>query len=169
MPVFAPPGMPLLASYRFTASSGTSNVLNIPACEILDIRFNIVGYSGGGGIASLRFNGDTTIGNYSSSYSPLTSTTKTNTLGTFGGAKLGQNSVTVQRSGQVTIYNVSGTSHLWTCVSTTHAATSGAPVTSIGSGVWTSSGQITSVQLIVDTGGITMPAGTSLAIYGQNP
>ena len=123
----------------------------------------------GGAIASLRFNGDTTTGNYSSSYSPLTSTTKTNTLGTFAGAKLGQNGVTGRRSGQVTIYNVSGTMHPWTCVSTTEAAANTQPVTSVGSGVWTGSGQITSIQLIVDTNGITMPAGTGLVIYGQNP
>lgn len=170
MLVPGPRGFELLATHKFTAASATSPVLTIPAREMLQIQFNIEGYSGSA-IASLRFNGDTTVGNYSSSYSVLTSTTLTNTLGTFAGFKLGQNAVTAQRSGLVTIKNFLSTSHGITCQSQTHAAATAAPVSSVGSGVYVTAAaaQITSVQLILDTGSITMPAGTSLAIFGCNP
>lgn len=172
MPAIGPGGLPLLASQVFTAAAQTSNVLTIPACNILQIQFNIEGYSGSA-IASLRFNGDTTAGNYSSSYTSFSTAAPaapTNVLGTFAGFKLGQNAVTAQRSGLVTIKNNSSTSHGITCQSQTHAAANTAPVTSLGSGVYVtaSAAQITSVQLIVDTASITMPAGTSLYVFGMN-
>jgi hypothetical protein len=170
MPFIEQGGMDLLGSHKYTSSVSSSPVISIPPMEMLQIQFNVEGYGSGGGIASLRFNADSTAGNYSSSYSVLTSTTLTNTLGTFAGFKLGQNSVTVQRSGLVTIKNFLSTSHGITCQSQTHAAATSAPVSSVGAGMYVTGGatQITSVQLIVDTG-VTMPAGTSFAIFGCNP
>jgi hypothetical protein len=173
MPPIGWESLPLLGSYKFPSSLANSPVLTIPPAELLQIQFNIEGYSGSA-IASLRFNGDTTVGNYSSSYTTFSTAapaTPVNTLGTFGGFKLGGNAVTVQRSGLVTIKNNSSTSHGITCQSQTHAAANAAPVSSFGSGIFITSGaaQITSVQLILDTGSITMPAGTSLAIFGMNP
>jgi hypothetical protein len=169
-PLLVPPGMLRLGAVRFTASAQSSAILTIPPYEILTVYFNITGYSGSA-IASLRFNNDSTASRYSSSYSPLTSTTKTNTLGTFAGAKLGQNAVTVERSGQIIIYNYLDTTHIWICTSTTQASATSAPVTSVGSGNYVSSSaaQITQIQMITDTSGITMPAGTGFVVYGDTP
>jgi hypothetical protein len=173
-PVAAPAAsaaMSRLGSTRFSGSSQTSSVVTIPSgWEVLNIYFNVTGYSGSG-IASLRFNGDSTASHYSSSYFIGTSTTKTNSLATFAGAKLGQNAVTVERNGQIVIYNLNDTNHLWVCTSTTQASASTAPVTSCGSGNWvsTSATYITSIQMVVDTSGITMPAGTGFVVYGDTP
>lgn len=173
MPAVGWESLPLLATAKFTSSLANSAVLTIPACDLLQVQFNVEGYSGSA-IASLRFNGDTTITAYSSSYTTFSTaapSTPVNTNGTFGGFKLGGNAVTVQRSGLVTIKNNNSTSHGITCQSQTHAATAGPPVSSWGSGMYItgSAAQITSVQLIIDTGSITMPAGTSLAIFGMTP
>ena len=157
-----------LGSYRFTGDLTQSPVLTFPAMEMLQVQFNITGYSANA-IASLRFNGDTAVGNYNSSYSTLTSTTLTNTLGTQSMFRLGQNGVRNQRSGLVTIYNYSGSAHPITCQSITQSAGTTAPVLSIGGGNWNGTGQITSMQLITDVSGTTMPAGTSFAIIGLNP
>jgi hypothetical protein len=173
MPAIGWEALPLLASYRFASSLANSPVLTVPAVDLLQVQFNVEGYSGSA-IASLRFNGSTTITEYSSSYTTFSTAAPgvpVNTSGTFGGFKLGGNAVTVQRSGLVTIKNNNSTSHGITCQSQTHASTAGPPVSSFGSGMYISgsANQITTIQLIIDTGSITMPAGTSLAIFGMTP
>lgn len=171
MPAIGWESLPLLASYRFGSAAASSSVLTIPACELLQIQFNIESYSGGGGIAALRFNGSTTITEYSSEYITWSTAapTVTNVLGTFGGFKLGANSVTVQRSGFLTIKNAVGsTSHLITCQSLTHAAATAASVQSAGGGKFTGAGQITSVQMLVDTA-VNLGASSSFAVFGMNP
>lgn len=169
MPAITWEALPLLARTQFSGAS--SAVLTIPAVELLQIQFNIEGYSGGGGIAMFRFNGDTTVTNYSSEYITWSTAAPTvvNVLGTVGGFKTGANSVTVQRSGFMTIKNTAGsTSHLITCASLTHAGATTASVQSSGGGKYVASGQITSIQMLVDTG-VNLSAGTSFAVYGMTP
>jgi hypothetical protein len=165
------PQMVLLGSYEFPSAAATSPVLTIPACDLLQIQFNIEGYSGGGGIAAFRFNGDTTVTNYATEYLTWSTAAPTvaNVLGTFGGFKTGANSVTVARSGFLTIKNFSSTSHLITCQSITHnGAGTVADTQSTGGGKFLGSGQITSVQMIVDTA-VNVLTGTSFAVFGFNP
>jgi hypothetical protein len=175
MPVSTPPlvGMDKIANFRFGSSLTTSGVLTFAAYELLQVQFNIEGYSGSA-IASLRFNGDTTVTNYASEYLTWSTAAPTvsNVLGTFGGFKLGANGVTVQRSGLLTIKNNSSVSHLITCASLTHGGGgTSVDVQSSGGGKYVTgtAGQITSIELITDVNGITMPAGTSLAVFGYNP
>jgi hypothetical protein len=164
--------MPELLSYRFTSSLSASPVFTIPPCELLQIQFNIEGYSGSG-IAAFRFNGDTTAGNYASEYLTWSTAapTVTNFLGTFAGFKLGANAVTVARSGFLTIKNYASASHLITCQSLTYGGGgTTADVQSMGGGKYTGAAQITQVQLLLDpVGSVTMPAGTSFAVFGTNP
>lgn len=172
MPAIAWEALPLLGMYRFGSAAATSSVITIPAVELLQIQFNIEGYGSGGGIAAFRFNADSTAANYASEYITWSTAAPTvvNALATFAGFKTGANSVTVQRSGLMTIKNNSSTSHLITCQSLTHAAASAASVQSTGGGKYVTGGaaQITSVQMLVDTG-VTLSAGTSFAIFGMTP
>lgn len=164
-------GMPELASYKFPANATTSAVLTIPACEMLQIQFNITGYTGTA-IASLRFNGDSATTNYNGGYinastaAPGTPTSQ----GAVGMFKLGANAVLGQRSGLVTIYNYLGTAHLITSQSVTVSTGATVPVISVGGGNYNSSTstQITSVQMVVDTSA-SVTTGTSFVIFGMNP
>lgn len=172
MPAVAWEALPLLGMYKFGTAAASSSVITIPAVDLLQIQFNIEGYSGGGGIAMFKFNADATAANYSSEYITWSTAapTVTNVLGTVAGFKTGANSVTVQRSGLMTIKNNSSTSHIITCQSLTHAAASAASVQSTGGGKYITAGaaQITSVQMLVDTA-VNLSAGTSFAIFGMTP
>jgi hypothetical protein len=166
------PGMPELLSYRFASALTQSPVFTIPACELLQIQFNIEGYSGSG-IAAFRFNGDATAGNYASEYLTWSTAAPTvsNILGTFAGFRTGANAVTVARSGFLTTKNYPSSSHLITCQSlTSGGGGTAADTQSIGGGKYTGAAQITSILLVIDpSGSITMPAGTSFAVFGTNP
>ena len=166
------PGFDVVASYRFGSSLSNSPVISFGAYEMLQIQFNIEGYSGSG-IAAFRFNGDATAGNYASEYLTWSTAapTVTNFLGSFAGFKTGANAVTVARSGFMTIKNFTSSSRLITCQSLTHQGGGTVVDTqSMGGGKYTGASQITSVQLLVDpVGSITMPAGTSFVVLGYNP
>jgi hypothetical protein len=163
---------PVVAEYRFASALSNSPVIAFGAYEMLQIQFNVEGYSGSG-IAAFRFNGDTTAGNYASEFITWSTAapTVTNFLGTFAGFKLGANAVTVARSGFLTIKNFTSASRLITCQSLTHqGAGTVADVQSVGGGKYVGASQITSIQMLVDpVGSITMPAGTGFVVSGYTP
>lgn len=163
-----------LGSIRLTASAVTTGVLTIPAREQLFLLCNIAGYSGGGDIASLRFNGDTGT-NYWDRHITWAAggTTPTNVQNASASLiRLAGNSVTQGRSVTVSIMNLAtvsksvGISHVQT--NTGAAATVG--VLDIGGGEWVNtSAQITSIEMRTAGGSVTMPAGTGFTVYGSNP
>jgi hypothetical protein len=166
-----------LGTIRMASAAATSSVLTIPPYEMLFFQFNLPGY-GGSDIISLRFNGDTGT-TYTTNYvvqSTTLTTTPASPAITTGQTmlRLGGNAVAnLGRSGQGSIYNVSGQQHLVTCTSITAGsltASTPAPTISAGGGVWASAAttQITSIQLATP-GGQTMLAGTSFAVWGLTP
>ena len=170
MPMILPiQGSDEVVGYTYPAASATSPLFTFPAYSILWITFCIEGY-GGSAIASLRFNNDSTAGNYASQWSQFSTaapSAPTNTLGTFAGIKLGQNAVGNQRNGWLEVKNNSTTQHICNGQSQTAAAATAAAVISFGGGRYVTSGAtvITSLQMITDTGA-TISAGSTLNVYG---
>jgi hypothetical protein len=168
--------MERLGSIRLSSSAVTTGVLTIPAREQLFLLCNIAGYSGGGDIASLRFNGDTGtnywdrhITSVSGATPPVfvnVQTASTTLL------RLAGNAVTTGRSVSVSIMNLAtvskavGISHIQTASGS--AATVGG--LDIGGGEWVNtSAQITSIEMRTAGGSVTMPAGTGFTVFGCNP
>ena len=164
-----PPGSDELVTYTYPAAAAASPLFTFPAYSMLWVTFCIEGY-GGSAIAALRFNNDSTAGNYASQWTQFSTAAPaapTNTLGTFAGIKLGQNAVGNQRNGWLQIKNNSTTQHICNGQSQTAAAATAAAVISLGGGryVTSAASQITSLQLITDTGA-TISAGSTLNVFG---
>jgi hypothetical protein len=163
-----------LGSIRLSSSAVTTGVLTIPAREQLFLLINITGYSGGGDIASLRFNGDTGT-NYWDRHlicaqGATTFTNAQNASTTL--IRLAAAATTQARSVTVAIMNLAsvsksvGISHVQT--NTGAAATVGG--LDVGGGEWVNtSAQITSIEMRTAGGSVTMPAGTGFTVYGSNP
>ena len=166
--------MERLGSIRLSSSAVTTGVLTIPAREQLFLLCNIAGYSGGGDIASLRFNGDTGT-NYwdrhiTAAAGGVTLVNTQNASTTL--IRLAGNAVTTGRSVSVSIMNLATVSK---SVGISHVQTaSGAAATvgglDIGGGEWVNtSAQITSIEMRTAGGSVTMPAGTGFTVFGCNP
>lgn len=166
--------MERLGSIRLSSSAVTTGVLTIPAREQLFLLCNIAGYSGGGDIASLRFNGDTGTNYWDRHITSVqggvvlvnTQNASTSLI------RLAGNAVTTGRSVTVSIMNLAsvsksvGISHVQT--NTGAAATVGG--LDIGGGEWVNtSAQITSIEMRTAGGSVTMPAGTGFTVFGSNP
>jgi len=172
MPLTPVAGMDFLGSLKLSGNAVTTGVLTIPARDVLFLLVNIAGYSSGGDIASLRFNGDTGA-NYWDRH--LTSAaggvvwTNTQTLSTTL-IRLAGNVVNVHRTVAVSITNIASLSKplvMQTQTASTLAATGG--LTDLGSGEWVNtSAQITSIEMRTAGGSITMPSGTGFGVWGKN-
>jgi hypothetical protein len=172
MPLITPNDMEYLGSIRLNGSAATTGVLAIPARERLTIHCNIAGYSGGD-IASLRFNGDAGA-NYwdrhisyaAGGVTPVNAQNVSTTL-----IRLAAATATVHRMAVVDVINIASLSKV--CSMTVQTATQSAAnagILDIGSGEWVNtSAQITSVEMRTAGGSITMPAGTSITVFGVNP
>lgn len=168
---FPAAGAVLLGEQVYASASTTSNLFTFDPYPMLYVSFCIEGYSGSA-IASLRFNNDTTAGNYASSWSLMTDTATfgvpTNTKGTLAMIKLGQNAVNNQRGGFLQIKNNNTQQHIIEGMSQTASSATGTTAGSIGfcRYVTGSASRITSMQMVVDVAGVTLSAGTSISIYG---
>lgn len=164
-------GYDFLGSTVFTSSRQSSDVVAIPARDILQIQVRVTGYSGGD-IASLRFNGDTAA-NYWSRYISWASggTTATNAQNASQTlARLFAQTTTMQRSATIGLTNYQSTSKVGNVSAQTSSnSASTIPVTEFGGFEWNNTtAQITSIQLLTAGGSITMPAGTGFAVFGRN-
>lgn len=172
MPLLVANDMEFLGSLRLSASAITTGVLQIPARERLSIHCNIAGYSGGD-IASLRFNGDTGA-NYWDRHITFAAAgaagTNVQTASTTL-MRLAGNAVTQNRMVVVDVLNVLNVSKVCCMtVQTGSGAAATIPVLDIGGGEWVNTtAQITSVEMRTAGGSITMPAGTSISVFGINP
>ena len=163
----------LLSSTNNSAGASatvTSNVFDPPNQLIAVVR--IAGYSISG-IARLQFNGDT--GTTAYSFSVVSFTGAATPVGTglsevstvAAGIKVSSIAQTTARAVMVFhIRNVSGQAHgiVYQSSDSETAATASGVV--MGSGVWTTTAQITRIVLDVGSGGGTLSAGTSLDVYG---
>lgn len=170
MPLSTMPGWDKLAATKLAVDTATFT-LTFPARELLEVHFNITGYSSSD-IMSMRFNGDTGA-RYNHSY--LQSSTAAPTSVNSGTTaqtllRLGANAVTGARHGSAQIQNVNATSHPVTVQSMTASAATAAPTMSLGGGTWTAAAatQITSITFL-NTGSPQFLAGTSVVVFGVNP
>jgi hypothetical protein len=135
-------------------------------CSYLMVLVRIAGYSGGGGIAQLRFNGDTGTTAYAYRVSNNNAAATTAVSGAAAGIKVSQTSTTGPRAlAQFWIGNVSGRAHGIQYQSSDLSETaSTAPDICVGSGIWTNTAQITRITL--EGGGVNLLAGTDIAVFG---
>lgn len=166
-------GYDFLGKTAITGSaSATSPVLTIEARDMLLVQVRVLGYSGAGDIASLRFNGDTGANYWSRSISiatgGVTLTNAQNASATL--ARLHPTAVTVQRSSLHAITNNLATSKIGTISAQTGSgAAATVPIIEFGGFEWVNtSAQITSIQLLTAGGSVTMPVGTGFAVWGIN-
>jgi hypothetical protein len=132
----------------------------------LEIWVRISGYSGGGGIAQLQFNGDAGTTAYSSSVMDNNAAPVTQVAGVAAGIKVSATSITGARALiRFLIGNVAGRPHGVTFTGSDQSeAANTAPHNILGSGVWATTSQITRVTL--EGGGVNLLAGSDLAVWG---
>lgn len=156
-------------------NAGASASLISPVFDLYDflmVQVRITGYSAGS-VARLQFNGDAGTTAYAYSVQEFTgAATPVATGGSAAAAAAaGINcavTTAVARS-LITFWirNVNGQVHgiNWTGSSGSEAAAT-APSTVTGSGIWTTTSQITRITLDVGSGGGTLNASTAMDIYG---
>jgi len=136
------------------------------ACSYLMVLVRIAGYSGGGGIAQLRFNGDSGTTQYAWRVSNNNAAATTAVSGVAAGIKVSQTLTTGARAlAQFWIGNVNGRAHgVQYQSSDLSESAATAPDICVGSGIWTSTAQITRITL--EGGGVNLLAGTDIAVFG---
>ena len=135
----------------------------------LEIDIRIVGYSAAA-TARLQFNGDTGTTAYAYSVSENFAAVTTAVSGVAAGWAVATTNQVVRSYITFHIRNVSGQVHGgWWVGSSGSEAAATAPVIVCGSGIWTTTAQITRVTLDVGAGGGNLNAGTSLDVYGIYP
>lgn len=166
-----PAGLELLGKTKLAANAASSAVVTIAARELLFIIVNVAGYTGSG-TCSLRFNADSgaNYNSYYMSYASGSAFSATTAQVSQSLLRLGSNATANARQAMVSVQNLFATSHPAVIQSITASAANTAPIVSSGGGTWTSAAaaQITSVQLVLPEG-VSLLAGTSMAIYGSNP
>lgn len=172
MPLTVPRGYERLGSVKLSGSAVTTGALTIPARDLLLIQVYVAGYSGGGDIASFRFNGDTGS-NYWSRYvsyaaGGTTATNNQNVSQTL--ARIFAQSTTLKRSALVSLTNAAATAKTGVVLGQTSTDAAGtAGIAEFGAFEWVNtSAQITSVEMRTAGGSVTMPANTGFIVYGCN-
>lgn len=161
-----------LGSKVLGSAAATTGVLTIPARDVLLAEVRIVGYGGGGDIASFRFNGDNAA-NYTSRY-----------LSSVAGGVVWVNNQNVSQTLARLFALVVGAIPRNALIGITNFATvpkvgnvnAQTGVASAATGLQLEAGgfqwqntaaQITSIELLT-AGGATMLAGTGFAVLGRN-
>lgn len=167
---------PVLGSTKLTANGSSSNIITIPACDLLRITVMVTGYQGGGGIASLRFGG--TAGavdsgnNYNTRHQESVAgsdrwdnNTQTNNTDMI---RLGRANVNLGRIVTVNCYNVANLRKICKIETATERGGAGTTLlTATGIGQWANTTQqIISVQLVVSGGDLN--SGSGFIIEGIN-
>lgn len=165
-------GFEFLGSKFLGSAAVTTGALTIPARDFLFLMPRVMGYSGGGDIASLRFNADSGA-NYWSRYlsSAAGATTFSNNVNVSQAlARMFATTTTLQRSALIGIINNAATSKVGNVsaqTSTGAAATSG--IIETGGFEWiNTTAQITSIEMLTSGGAVTMAAGSGFAVWGRN-
>jgi hypothetical protein len=163
------PGYSAQTPLAYVRAGGSVASISTPAFDAynwLEVWVRISGYSGGGGIAQLQFNGDAGTTAYASAVQDNNGAPVTQVAGTAAGVKVSATSITGARALiRFLISNVAGRVHgvdFTGCDQSEAAAT--APHNIIGSGIWTNTTQITRITL--EGGGVNLLAGSDLAVWG---
>ena len=161
-----------LCGARLSVAAQTTGAISCTAAEIFFCIYNIAGYSGGGDIASFRFNGDSTAGNYQARWMVFSNATtpvlSAVNFTTGGNIQLGPTAITLGRSGMIKCSNF--TSIRKVCrIEEAEESSSQATLPQLGlaHGEWfNTSSQITSIEMRTNGGSVTMAAGSSFICYG---
>lgn len=172
-----PSGYDFLGSTQLVSAAQTTASVAIDLRDILLIQVRVTGYSGGGDIASLRFNGDTGA-NYRTQFVTFTNATPpvgagAALAGTVASATLARMfaaTSTLQRTQAVFVTNNQATSKVIRFdgyTGTGSAVTQG--VIELGGGEWVNTtAQINSVVMLTAGGSVTLSAGSGFAVFGRN-
>ncbi len=147
-------------------SNGTDLTVNLSSAKKwLRIEARIAGYSSGGGIALLRFNGDTGS-NYSFSRSDGVAAVTTGT--SQSGIPVAQTSINGPRYFMANVRNVSNQGKVVILEGASNSeSASTAPTINHVRGIWANtSAQITSVRL--NGGGVNLLSGTEIWVWGSD-
>lgn len=178
VPTQVVPGFQKIGGTKLGAAALTTSTVSFGNYDILQIVCAITGYAGND-IARLRFNGITTVANYTqrfgyfSTAAAATLATQADNGATNGAILLGQSAVTTARIAVVTINNhVQSTAKPMT-VTTVTASSSGTtelnPVVLYSAGQFIAAAattQITSVVMLTPTS--NMNIGTGFVVFGMN-
>lgn len=167
-----PTQLEFLGSTKLANNAASSTNITVPAREQLFIMINIVGYGGGGDVASLRFNADSGNNYWDRHLTSATgATTFSNTQNVSTSLiRVAGNSSTQSRRVTAYITNISTiTKSVVFDVQTATNAAGTAGTLDIGGGEWVNTANaITQIQLIT-AGGQNMLAGTEFTVWGFNP
>jgi hypothetical protein len=138
--------------------------------NLLLIHIRISGYSASG-VARVQFNGDTGTTAYAYSVSDNFAAPSTAVAGVAAGINVAQTAITGGRALiSMIIRNFPGQEHGITIIGNSGSlAAATAPTIVNGAGLWTTTSQITRVNLNVGTGGGTLNSGTEIIVYGLQP
>lgn len=167
------PGLKRIGSIQLASAAVTTGALQIPACSILIVVATVTGYSGSD-IASLRFNADSTIANYGSTWKTQTNAAppvnaQVANNGSLGHITLGSAGITTGRIVTVTITNLSGLRkfmHMESAIESTTTTEGTADIKGWGEYTVTA-GQITSIEMRTSGGANTLNAGSGFIVYGD--
>ena len=170
-----PPFMERLGSLTLAGSAVTTGVLTIPARDLLFVLCRVTGYSNTD-IASLRFNADSTVTNYTSSFITGTSATappvlaRVNNAGTLGHIPIASTAIVVGRTSMISISNFATTRKVCKISSADEQTSATAATIDInGYGEWlNTAAQITSIEMRTSGGTNTLNAGSGFIVYGAN-
>lgn len=164
-----------LCGFRFGSAAATSGAVTCTAAEAFFCMVNVASYSGGGDIASLRFNADATAANYHArhiNFSNAATPVLTSTNFTTGGViQLGPVAITAGRSILIRCSNVSSVRKVCT-IHQQEEATAQATMAQmeIGYGEWfNTSAQVISIEMRTNGGSVTMGVGSGFVCYGGTP
>jgi hypothetical protein len=166
-------GWEFLGSASCSSSCGTTSTITIAARDMLMIVVRIAGYAGGGDIASLRFNADSTTTNYHTRHinfsNASTPALSSNNFTSSGHITLGPTAINAGRTVEVLCSNRSSNRKVCTIRQQEEATSQGTfAQMEIGYGEWfNTSAQITQIQLRTD-GGANMVNGAGFMVFGRN-
>ena len=174
MPLFLPP-MEKLGSIKLSGAAVSTGALTIPARDFLFVLCRVAGYSGND-IASLRFNADSTVANYTSSFVTATNATappvlaRVNNAASLGHIPIASTAIVLGRTAMISINNLATTRKVCTIKSSDEQSSSAAATIDIaGYGEWlNTAAQITSIEMRTSGGTNTLSTGSGFAVFGGN-
>jgi hypothetical protein len=167
-----PVGFDFLGSIVLTGAAVTTGALTIAARDELMILVRVTSYSGGGDIASFRFNADSGA-NYWSRYLSAAAgvATLTNNVNVSAAlARIFAVSSTLSRTALVKINNRLGTSKVGAVAGQTGSGAAGTSAgLEFGGFEWVNTAaQITSIEMRTAGGAVTFGIGTGFQVFGRN-
>ena len=166
-------GWGFLGSASCSSACASTSTITIAARDMLMIVVRVTGYSGGGDIASLRFNADSTTTNYHTRHinfsNASTPVLSSNNFTASGHIPVGPTAITAGRTVEVLCSNHSTKRKVCEIRQQEEATAQGTfAQMELGYGEWfNTTAQVTQIQMVTN-GGANMSTGSGFMVFGRN-